>query len=332
VKGQSVVAPVEDWQMSDIEVALASFLARHDYRDYYQRKGGNAFITLYGARNISLTGSYGENRWSSRAAHNPVSLFNQSRDWRPNPRMDEGLFHVGDLAFTLDTRSDPEDPSAGWFVNTNVEHGSGDVSSMAPTSTPRADLTGSVTDYTRGFFDFRRYNRLGPAAQLNMRVVLGGWLGGDALPLERRLSVAGPGSLPGFGFRGDESGPDIGTCSVGLTVSGQPAECERIALAQLEYRGDLSFDFASNWANWPRRYHSAHGDVQWVFFADAGRGWNVGPGDGAMTFNSATLPSLSSFRTDLGIGLDFAGIGIYAAKAVSRPEPVNFFVRLRHRF
>jgi len=51
-----------------------------------------------------------------------------------------------------------------------------------------------------------------------------------------------------------------------------------------------------------------------------------------MTFNSETLPSLSSFRTDLGIGLDFAGIGIYAAKAVSRPDPVNFFVRLRHQF
>jgi hypothetical protein len=69
-----------------------------------------------------------------------------------------------------------------------------------------------------------------------------------------------------------------------------------------------------------------------VFFADAGRGWNVGPSDGVMTFNSETLPSLSSFRTDLGIGLDFAGIGIYAAKAVSRPDPVNFFVRLRHQF
>jgi hypothetical protein len=332
VQGRSIVQPVEDWQLSDIEVALAAFLARRDYRDYYQRKGGNAFVTLYGARNVSLTGSYGEERWSSRPAHNAFTLFNEDVAWRPNPRVDEGLFHVGNLALTLDTRSDPDDPSAGWFVNTNVEHGRGDVTSMAPTSTARADLTGSVTDYTRGYFDFRRYNRLGPASELNMRIVLAGWLGGDALPLERRLSVGGPGSLPGFGFRADENGPDIGTCSVSPAVSGRPAECERIALAQLEYRGDLSFDFASNWASWPRRYHSAHGDVQWVFFADAGRGWNVGPSDGVMTFNSETLPSLSSFRTDLGIGLDFAGIGIYAAKAVSRPDPVNFFVRLRHQF
>jgi hypothetical protein len=35
----------------------------------------------------------------------------------------------------------------------------------------------------------------------------------------------------------------------------------------------------------------------------------------------------------VGVGLDIAGVGIYAAKAVSSShEPVNFFVRLRHRF
>jgi hypothetical protein len=331
-QAMNIVDPIESWQMSDIEVAMAAFLARRDYRDYYQRKGGNAFLTLYGARNLSLTGSYGEERWSSRALRNPFTVFNGGHPWRPNPRVDDGLFHVGDLSLTFDTRSDPADPWMGWFLNADVEHGRGNVSSMAPTSAPRVDLTGDVTDYTRGFFDFRRYNRLGPSAQLNMRVVLGGWLGGDELPLERRLSVGGPGSLPGFGFRGDEPGTDVGTCSTGIPVSGQPAECDRIALAQIEYRGDLSFDFTGNWSNWPRRYHSARGDVQWVFFADAGRGWNVGAADGTLTYGSATLPSLSTFRSDLGVGLDFAGIGIYAAKAVSSPEPVTFFVRLRHRF
>lgn len=327
-----VVEPVENWQMSDLEVALAAFLARRDYRDYYQRKGGNAFVTLYGARNISLTGSYGEERWSSRVVRNPFSVFNDDRPWRPNPAVDEGLFHIGDLSLTFDTRSDPSDPWAGWFMNADVEHGRGDISSVAPSSTPRLGVVGATTDYTRGFFDFRRYNRLGPSAQLNMRVVMAGWLGGDPLPLERRLAVGGPGSLPGFGFRDDGAGPDVGTCNAGVGVNGRPAECDRIALAQLEYRGDLGIDFASIWSSLPRRYHSARGDVQWVVFADGGRGWNVGHADGALTYNSGTLPPISSFRSDVGVGLDFAGIGIYAAKAVSTPEPVNFFVRLRHRF
>jgi hypothetical protein len=70
-----------------------------------------------------------------------------------------------------------------------------------------------------------------------------------------------------------------------------------------------------------------------VLFADAGRGWLLGPADGGLSYGTSALPPLSSFRSDLGVGIDLAGIGVYAAKAVSTPsQPVNFFVRLRHRF
>jgi hypothetical protein len=332
VQAFNIVDPVESWQLTDLEVALGSFLARRDYRDYYQRHGSKAFVTLYGTRDLSLTGSFGEERWSSRAVSDPFTVFNDGRPWRPNPVVDEGLFHIANATLVFDTRTDPDDPSSGWYVNADVEHGRGNVSSAAPTSDTRLDLVGRITDYTRGLFDFRRYNRLGPDAQLNMRVVVGGWMGGDALPLERRLSVAGPGALPGFDFRSAHAGFDVGTCNVGFAISGQPAECERVALAQIEYRGDLRIDFTGDWEDWPRHYHSAHGDVVWVMFADAGRGWDAGPSAGSIVPDRGLLPPLSTFRSDVGVGLDFGGIGVYAAKAVSSPEPVNFFVRLRHRF
>jgi hypothetical protein len=86
-------------------------------------------------------------------------------------------------------------------MNAALEHGRGTITSAAPMSGPPRTNPLGPTQYTRGLFDFRRYNRLGPDAQLNMRVVLGGWLGGDPLPLERRLSVDGPGALPGFDFQ-----------------------------------------------------------------------------------------------------------------------------------
>lgn len=329
----NIVDPVENWQLTDLEVALGSFLARRDYRDYYQRHGGRAFVTLYGRRDLSLTGSFGEERWSSRAVSDPFTVFNDGRAWRPNPVVDEGLFHLGNLTLGFDTRTDPDDPSSGWYVNADVEHGRGAITAPAPTSDPRLMLLGKITDYTRGLFDFRRYNRLGPASQLNMRVVVGGWMGGDALPLERRLSVAGPGALPGFDFRSAHDGFDVGTCNVGFVISGQPAECERVALAQIEYRGDLRIDFTGDWEDWPRHYHSAHGDVVWVMFADAGRGWDAGASAGSIVRDRGLLPPLSTFRSDIGLGLDFGGIGVYAAKAMSAPsQPVNFFVRLRHRF
>src|SRR5207302_1140236 len=117
----------------------------------------------------------------------------------------------------------------------------------------------------------------------------------------RRLSVDGPGSLPGFGFRNEYAGYDVGTCTAGPGVFGRPAQCDRIALGQIEYRGNLRLDFMGNWEDWPRHYHSDRGDVSWVLFADAGRGWNVDANGSAPTYGSGEIPPLSTFRTDVGV-------------------------------
>jgi hypothetical protein len=329
----NVIDPIESWQLTNIETALAAFLVRRDYRDYFQRHGTTAYVTLYGAPNLSLAGSYGAERWSSREAGNPFALFEADDPWRPNPAVDEGVFHLASLALAWDTRTDPLDPWSGWLINADIEHGRGSIEIPAPSADPQSVGRTGLTSYTRGFFDVRRYNRLGPSAQLNMRVVLGGWMHGDPLPLERRLSVDGPGVLPGFDFRSSRGGRDVGTCSAGLGVPGSPAECARIALGQIEYRGDVHLDVMDNLEDYLRQYLSAHGGIAWVLFADAGRGWLLGPPDGGVSYGNGTLPPLSTFRSDLGVGIDLAGIGVYAAKAVSTPsQPVNFFIRLRHRF
>jgi hypothetical protein len=71
-----------------------------------------------------------------------------------------------------------------------------------------------------------------------------------------------------------------------------------------------------------------------VIFVDAGRGWLVGPpNSGSLTYPSGRIPSFDTFRTDIGGGLDFGGLGFYLAKAMSSSdEPLRVFVRLRHRF
>jgi hypothetical protein len=327
------VEPIESWQLSDLETALAAFVARRDYRDYYQRHGGLGSLTLYGARNLALSGSFGVERWSSRTLRNPFTLFNPDRDWRPNPSIDEGLFRVADLTLKFDTRTDPQNPWSGWLVSSDIEHGRGDITSTAQGSSPVTFAPGSKNEYTRGFFDIRRYNRLGPSAQLNMRAVVAGWLGGDQLPLERRVSVDGPGTLPGFGFRTTRTGLDRGNCNIGSAVTGVPAECDRIALGQIEYRSDLKIPFTGGLEDFPRRYRRSHDDISWVLFADAGRGWLVDHGNGQPGLDATQFPALSTFRTDIGLGLDVMGLGVYCAKALSTPsEPLNFFVRLRHRF
>jgi len=70
-----------------------------------------------------------------------------------------------------------------------------------------------------------------------------------------------------------------------------------------------------------------------VAFVDAGRGWLVGDRLGELRYPSGALPSLDTYRTDLGLGLDLGVAGMYVAKAVSSSkEPANFFVRIHNRF
>ena len=349
----NVVDAVEPWQLTDMEVGLASFLAHRDYRDYFQRHGASGSVSVFAWRDVSLTASFGEERWRTRIEHDPFTLFRNETAWRANPAMDDGVMHLTNGTFTVDTRSSDLNPWAGWFIVADWERGVGSLSRASLVIPPGGTTVGTTlapaarVDYARGFLDLRRYNRLSPNAQLNFRVVAGGWLNGDPLPLERRVSVDGPGAMPGYGFRVATDGVDVGTCSSGQADPGRPALCDRIALGQVEYRGDMHLDFGRGWDWWnddaresgdrDARAHARHfhRDGAWVLFFDAGRGWLVSSPDpsGALTYRRSELPPLSSFRSDLGGGVDFGGFGVYVAKAVSSAgEPLRFFVRLKHRF
>jgi hypothetical protein len=326
------VEPTETWQLSQGEAGLAAFLFRRDYRDYYERRGGRVHAGFFVRRGADVTVSYADERWGSRQTEVPWTLLRQGASWRPNPMFDVGRVHLINSTLRVDTRNDNDSPWSGWYVLADVEHGFGRMAQFAPRSEPIGQASSPNPQYARAFVDFRRYNRLSPDAQLNFRVVAGGWVNGDPLPLQKRFALDGPGGLPGYDFRTPSSMNTL-TCTTGAYVPGIPGQCDRMALAQAEYRGDLHFDFFTDWED--DNYMRNHSDGMWVFFADAGRGWLVGPssaGDG-LTFDRNQVPALSTFRTNLGVGLDFDVLGVYVAKAMSEPqEPANFFVRIRHRF
>ena len=355
-----VVSAVEDWQLSDTEVGLASFFLHRDFRDYYGRHGATAYVRLFAGPAVALTLSYADERWNARGVRDPFTLFRDADPWRPNPRTDEGRFRVGHATVTVDTRNDVEDPWVGWLITADVERGESGAARLAETSfgvRPEPSLdprTAPATpvSYTRVFLDLRRYNRVSPEGQLNLRLVLGGWAGGDPLPLQRRLSLGGAGTLPGYDFRDRAVGePDMLTCSTPAPIEspaawpqpvGAPAQCERVALVQVEYRGELRVTIGDSddvepagrgrRRRWP--WLGYHRVGQWVVFADAGRGWLVnGRRETGLRFGRAEIPSPKTFRTDVGAGLDFDALGFFVAKSTSDfGEPANFFVRVRHRF
>jgi hypothetical protein len=236
----------------------------------------------------------------------------------------------------VDTRNVVANPWSGWYVVADYERGTGHVSTFAPLSMGVRDVAGADVTYGRGFLDVRRYNRISPKAQVNVRLVLGGWLHGDPLPAQRRLSVGGPGTLPGYDFRTVVGDADLNQCTTGGAPAGLPAQCDRAMLVQAEYRSDLRFalgldDFELRHGRWRRS--------QWVAFVNAGRGWLVGAppagagDDAALWVGRGSLPNLGTLRADVGAGLDLGALGIYVAKAVSEPgRPANLYVRLRERF
>jgi hypothetical protein len=330
----NLLEPTETWQLSQGEAGLAAFLLRRDYRDYYERRGGQVRAGLFVRRGADVTVAYSDEKWVSRTEENPWTLFLRNRAWRPNPTFDQGRVHLLNSSLRVDTRNDRDSPWSGWYVLADVEHGFGHITQYAPRSAP-ISAAGAPADiaYARGFLDFRRYNRISPDAQLNVRVVAGGWLNGDALPLQRRFAVDGPGALPGYDFRTPSSVNTLTCTTTGAYAPGTPGQCDRMALAQIEYRGDLHIDLFTDWDD--DDYMRSHSNGVWVFFADAGRGWLVGtPSAGdQLTFDRQKLPPLSSFRTNLGVGLDFGIVGAYVAKSMSQPkEDANFFIRIRHRF
>lgn len=355
-RSYDIVDGVEPWQLSDGENGLSSFFFQRDLRDWYDRQGGQGYARLFAFNGaVTLGASYGQERWRSRGIHDVYALFNRPEGWRANPTMDEGVMHLANASWTLDTRNDIDDPTSGWWLNADYEYGTGTLA-LAPTSRDvRPGLAGapSRTTYGRGFVDLRRYNRLAPDAELRLRVVAGGWLHGDALPLQRRLSLSGPAGMPGFPFRATASAGAL-ECADGATIpAGTPAQCDRVMLAQVEYRGALHidvFDWLGNEAYVPRghagppgrggqRYRgwSSRTRGSFVFFADAGRGWLVGPtrAADARFVPDGRLPAWSTFRSDVGGGLELGVLGLYLAKAVNAADgdtPPVFFVRVNRRF
>ncbi len=349
-RSYEVVDAVEDWQFPRDESGLAAFFFRGDFRDHYGRHGASLSGTFAASRRATATASFARERWSSRTVRDVLTVFRNGKAWRPNPSVDEGVFRVATAGLVYDTRNDPRHPATGWLVKTDYELGSGRIDAFGGTSAPARGAPDAETTYGRVFLDARRYFRLSPKTQLSGRLALGGWIHGDELPLQRRLSVGGVGTIPGIDFREPSLRPDVAQCSTAPAPAGDPAQCERAMLAQLEYRVGLRSKPGTIIGRTVRIKSRAFTvSPSLVVFADAGRGWllaprsNDNPPGGVppaattdarrLVYSEWIIPPLGSFRSDLGVGVDLGLFGIYAAKSISEPsEAVNFFLRARRRF
>lgn len=332
-----VVQPTENWQLDDSESGLAAAVLHQDYRDYYVRHGGEIYARLVSGKDADLTVAFRDEQWLDRPARGPWSLTRGSEDWRPNPASDPGSMHLLTTTLRVDTRERESSPFSGWYLNAELEQGGGRITRLGAPIATFAPLSPENVWYSRAFVDLRRYDRIAPGLSLDMRVAGGGWVAGDPLPTQRRLGLGGPGTLPGYAFREPPMAGDLLTCTQGFVQPGTPAQCDRVALAQVQLRSAFLF---SAWRDdrdddWWRPGFNAR--TSWVLFADAGRGWMVSDGSSGSSplfVGRNTLPPLDSFKLDVGAGVDFGGFGVYWAKPLRNAgdDGIRFIMRLQHRF
>jgi len=330
-RARDVVAPIEDWGLQSAEVGWAAFLFQRDYRDYYLARGVQGGLFAQPTRALTFVLSLGRESQANLLARDPWTLFRNSATWRANPPIDGGHYTTLTGRVTFDTRNDPDQPTAGWFLSARVDNSwSPDVSpELLPASVREPIPTDGSYEFSRFVLDARRYTRISPTGRVNLRLYAAGWLGGDALPLQDRLSLGGADPLPGYGFRHS-------ACNGNLTdpalTSADPAACDRVLFAQVEYRGHLSLRASYHGGRpkdeFAKSLFSLEGP-DLVVFGDGGQAWLVGDGPGRVP--NDRLPTIGSWLGDLGLGMDWSGLGLYVAKGVTG-EPLRFSVRLNHRF
>jgi hypothetical protein len=325
----SEVAPFEDQPLSGSENGWSAFLLQRDYRDWFERRGGGGAGWVQPTRTLRFELSLRRDGEYSLRATDPWSLLRNSDRWRQNPLSDDGHYFTTGLQLDLDTRNDRDLPTTGWLLRARYEHStSDDVAPVALPETIRPPIgTGGGYAFDRLTLDLRRYSRLTPGLRVNARLRADGWIGGDRMSIQRRVSLGGPDLLPGYGFREFTCAPR------GFNDPSDPALCDRSIAAQVEVRTrlrlNLGYRMREGDSGAPGRFIGLE-EADLVFLTDAGKAWLAGDGPGQVTPNR--IPSFREWKADVGVGLDAGEIGAYLAKSLTQGEPVRFLVRLQRRF
>jgi hypothetical protein len=338
----NVVDPIEAGHLTDLENSLTTFFLHQDFRDHYQRRGWTAFATLAPRTSpFSVTGEFREERHHSVAPGSPWALLRNDESWRPQPLVAEGRMRSVAAVVAVDDRSEEWDPASGWYVRGEIEKALRTTQTRPEAaSEPRALQVGEQ-DYDgrwlMGSIDIRRYNRISPSSRLNLRLAGASSINGERLPPQRQHALGGEGTLPAFPLFAMDCGARVAPVSRGAAGDTEfypRYGCDGFALAQVEYRGDLSFridlggwgeDEDAEYAGegeWAAE-RGLHANFGWVLFFDAGRGWS-----GVDGFDEPTA-------VDVGAGILLGDLGIYLAVPVAEHRDrggLNFFIRLAPRF
>ena len=175
----------------NIENSLSSLFLKKDYRDYFEREGAAVFARQKFLGYNKVTVQYAEDTYRSADAISKGLFYRHSRQFRPNPPVDEGKWATVTAQYEFDSRQDDQaGPTEHWY---RLEYESG------------RHKDEPCMEYTRLAADLRTYLNLNPGQYLSCRLKLGANPSGT-LPFQREFYVGGIGTLAAHAykeFRGD---------------------------------------------------------------------------------------------------------------------------------
>jgi hypothetical protein len=323
------VHPIEDQPLSLAEIGWSTFLFGRDYRDYYQDQSAGGYAWASPLRALRFDASVRYEHQTSVPASNPITVFRDPDPWRSNPLIDDGHYTTILLKAEYDSRNNVATPTSGWLARAWYQRSqSGDVAPAALPIEVREPLPTSDTyRFNRLGFDLRVYQRINTVTRANLRLVGAGWIGGDPLPIQRRVSLGGADLMPGYPFRDQNCAP------AGYADPSKAALCDRMIAAQGELRFRLRFGLrerlgAQDWLVLERLFGADQMDI--VLFGDMGKAWLTGDGPGRVPNNR--LPVLREWAYDAGLGIDFDGLAVYAATPLVGKWSPRITLRLQRRF
>jgi len=171
-------------QLSDFENTVALLLARHDYRDYWDREGEGVYLAWRVPDFSTVSVHWRRDQYRTLVSHGATSWFNRDAELRPNPAIDDGETHTVALSMEKGARTTLH-TQAGTYHWVEAEWAGG-------------SLGGDFT-YTRVLGDLRGVLRLTPATTLMLRGVAGTTTHGE-LPAQKVFPLGGPDGLRAHSF------------------------------------------------------------------------------------------------------------------------------------
>jgi hypothetical protein len=337
---QSVIDPIEDWQLDNNEASLATLVLHEDYRDYFEREGWSAYMRYAGhASGLSATVAYSDEDQHAQPARDPWTVFGDGA-WRLQPLIAEGNFRSASASFQYDRRNDEDSPTAGWLIRTNVTRGLGGSLVIPAAFNPISAVAVAPTpipydaQFTSGFADARLYRRVSDNGVLAMRVVGGGALGNVDVPPQFQRALGGAGTMPGYSLFSQ----DCGARRIAVVRNDKPSQsffpyygCNQTVMGSIEYRGgfDMHFGGGFDWSDDDTESHhgwNVDSHPSWIVFFDAGRGWASSEAKARGALDTRQL-------YDAGAGVHIGDFGLYGAVPLTGSDRgMKFFIRLGPRF